>query len=141
MMQTGSEVGRQRLYPLSPARFLIKETSSRHFETSETELAFTSGVDGKAQRLDLFVNGVQLPGHAVRMSPGAAQRAIDHLAAIAARVERQVPVPGGAEALRRRSPAFLSSEPSAGGKSALSYARRLNAMRLIAAYARFSSSP
>jgi CubicO group peptidase (beta-lactamase class C family) len=102
MMQTGSTLGRQRLYPLSPDRFLIRETSSQHFpETSETEVAFTTAPDKKAQRIDLFVNGIELPDHAVRMSPGAAQRAIEQLAALAARVERQVPVPGGPEALRQ----------------------------------------
>jgi hypothetical protein len=101
MMQTGSALGRQRLYPLSADRFLIRKTSSRNFATAETEIAFTTGPDGKAPGLDLFVNGLRLPGHAVRLSAGTGQGAIQKLQALAARVEQQTPVPNGPDVLRR----------------------------------------
>ena len=114
LVQIGSRAGPQRLYPQSRDRYLVGATATENYpETAEMQALFIRGADRSARTLKLVLDGSHVMTSATRVSVADEQQVLERLAQVTLRYQKQLPAPGGAQALRRLIADMARGKPEA----------------------------
>lgn len=100
-VRMGNQIGPIRLFAQSKDHFTFSTPSETRFPEKEVAVAFTRAPDGRARTLSTLLNGTATPIVATRLSLAEEQSKLAQLDAVTARFEKQIPIPGSADALRQ----------------------------------------
>jgi CubicO group peptidase (beta-lactamase class C family) len=114
LVQIGNRAGPQRLYPQSRDRFLVGATATENYpESAALEAVFSRGTGDSARTLKLILDGSHVMMTATRLNVAEEQQVLERLAQVTLRYQKQLPAPGGAQALRRLIAAMAQGQPEA----------------------------
>ncbi len=101
LVRVGGQNGPQRLYAQSKDQFSFETAADQNYpESGEVQVTFKRTTDGKGHALQEVLDGSSEILNAVRLSSVDEHPVLDQLKQTTQRYRKQMPAPGGAEALR-----------------------------------------
>jgi CubicO group peptidase (beta-lactamase class C family) len=101
LVRIGGRNGPQRLYAQSRAKFVFDTEADQNYpESGEVQVTFQTTAGGKGRTLKEVLDGSSVIFNAPRLSSADEQPVLEQLRQTSLRYRKQVPAPGGAQALR-----------------------------------------